>query len=102
MGVTPESATANVEDGEKRTLAAELDGDRLTVTIGGLRVGYRVAVDDHRIWLAGPRGVVRRGPTGLRTAWESRHRHRCVTVEESPGRCTLIDSPVRAACCKSE
>jgi len=56
---TPESATANVEDGEKRTLAAELDGDRLTVTIGGLRVGYRVAVDDHRIWLAGPRGVVR-------------------------------------------
>ena len=50
---TPEAATAAVEDGETRSLTATLDGDRLTVTLGGLRTEYRVAAADGQIWLAG-------------------------------------------------
>ncbi|WP_167099869.1 acetyl/propionyl/methylcrotonyl-CoA carboxylase subunit alpha [Mycobacterium sp. DL592] len=50
---TPGAATARVEDGESVSLAAELDGDELTVTVGGIRATYLAAVDGHRIWLAG-------------------------------------------------
>ena len=50
---TPAAANARVEDGESVSLAAELDGDELTVTVGGIRATYVVAVDGHQIWLAG-------------------------------------------------
>ncbi|UCZ61999.1 acetyl-CoA carboxylase biotin carboxylase subunit [Mycolicibacterium phocaicum] len=50
---TPAGATARIEDGEPRSVAASLDGDRLTVTVDGLRTEYLTAVEDHRLWLAG-------------------------------------------------
>ncbi|WP_328358538.1 acetyl/propionyl/methylcrotonyl-CoA carboxylase subunit alpha [Mycobacterium sp. NBC_00419] len=50
---SPTAATARVESGESVTLAAELHGDGLTVTIDGLRATYTVAVDGQQIWLAG-------------------------------------------------
>ncbi|WP_349268368.1 acetyl/propionyl-CoA carboxylase subuit alpha [Mycolicibacterium parafortuitum] len=50
---TPDNATATVEGGETRTLRAELDGDRLAVTIDGLRTDYAVAEAGHQVWLAG-------------------------------------------------
>jgi acetyl-CoA/propionyl-CoA carboxylase biotin carboxyl carrier protein len=49
---TPQAATAVVEDGEARTLTVSLDGDRLVVTLGGLRTEYLVAAADGQIWLA--------------------------------------------------
>jgi acetyl-CoA/propionyl-CoA carboxylase biotin carboxyl carrier protein len=49
----PGAATALVEDGESHTLAASLDGDRLTVTLDGLRTEYLVAATDGQIWLSG-------------------------------------------------
>ena len=39
-------ATAAVEDGETHTLTATLDGDRLAVTLDGLRTDYLVAAAD--------------------------------------------------------
>jgi acetyl-CoA/propionyl-CoA carboxylase, biotin carboxylase, biotin carboxyl carrier protein len=54
---TPDAATAAVEHGETVALTATLDGDRLTVTHGGLRTEYRVAEADHQIWLASADGV---------------------------------------------
>lgn len=50
---TPNGATARIEDGEPRSVAASLDGDRLIVTVDGLRTEYLTAVEDHRLWLAG-------------------------------------------------
>ena len=50
---TPAAATAVVENAEPRTLTAELDGDRLVVTLDGLRTDYLVAAADGQIWLAG-------------------------------------------------
>ncbi|HEY9266614.1 MAG TPA: biotin/lipoyl-containing protein, partial [Mycobacterium sp.] len=50
---SPEDATATVEGGETRTLRASLDGDRLVVTLDGLRTEYLVAAVDDRMWLAG-------------------------------------------------
>ena len=60
---TPQAATAVVEDGaarpatsgigETHTLTATLDGDRLAVTLDGLRTDYLVATTDGQIWLAG-------------------------------------------------
>ena len=49
---TPQAATAVVEEGEKHTLTATLDDDRLVVTIDGLRTDYLVAAADGQIWLA--------------------------------------------------
>ena len=48
----PQAATAVVEDGEPRTLTVSLDGDRLVVTLDGLRTDYLVAAADGQIWLA--------------------------------------------------
>ncbi len=48
----PKAATAVVEDGEARTLTVSLDGDRLVVTLDGLRTDYLVAAADGQIWLA--------------------------------------------------
>ncbi|MCX8563906.1 acetyl/propionyl/methylcrotonyl-CoA carboxylase subunit alpha [Mycolicibacterium mucogenicum] len=50
---TPAAATARIEDGEPRRVTASLDGDRLIVTVDGLRTEYLTAVEDHRLWLAG-------------------------------------------------
>jgi acetyl-CoA/propionyl-CoA carboxylase biotin carboxyl carrier protein len=50
---TPSKATARVEGGESRSLTASLDGDRLTVTLDGLRTDYLVAATDGQIWLSG-------------------------------------------------
>jgi acetyl-CoA/propionyl-CoA carboxylase, biotin carboxylase, biotin carboxyl carrier protein len=50
---TPGAATARVENGETHSLTASLDGDRLAVTLDGLRTEYLVAATDHQIWLSG-------------------------------------------------
>jgi acetyl-CoA/propionyl-CoA carboxylase, biotin carboxylase, biotin carboxyl carrier protein len=50
---TPGSAEVRIEDGESRALQADLTGDRLTVTLDGLRSDYTVATADSKIWLAG-------------------------------------------------
>ncbi len=50
---TPAAATAVVEDGQSRSLAASLDGERLTVTLDGLRTDYLVARADGQLWLSG-------------------------------------------------
>ncbi len=49
---TPGHAVARVEDGETRSLSAQLSGDVLAVTIDGLRATYTVATAGHQIWLA--------------------------------------------------
>ena len=53
----PSTATARVEDGESHSLTASLDGDRLTITLDGLRTEYLVAATDGRIWLSGGEGT---------------------------------------------
>jgi len=50
---TPADAGVRIEDGETRSLSAELAGDELAVTIDGLRNTYTVAADHQQIWLAG-------------------------------------------------
>jgi acetyl-CoA/propionyl-CoA carboxylase biotin carboxyl carrier protein len=50
---TPADAGVRIEDGETRSLSAELAGDTLAVTIDGLRNAYTVAADHQQIWLAG-------------------------------------------------
>jgi acetyl-CoA/propionyl-CoA carboxylase, biotin carboxylase, biotin carboxyl carrier protein len=50
---TPQAATAAVEHGETHSLAASLNGDRLALTLDGLRTDYLVAATDGRIWLSG-------------------------------------------------
>jgi acetyl-CoA/propionyl-CoA carboxylase biotin carboxyl carrier protein len=49
----PHGATARIEDGEARWVAASLAGDRLSVTLDGLRTEYLVAATDGQIWLSG-------------------------------------------------
>lgn len=49
----PTDAEVRVEDGESRLLQANLAGERLTVTLDGMRVEYTVAAADNTIWLAG-------------------------------------------------
>lgn len=48
----PAEATAAVEDGDSRTLTTSVDGDRLAVTIDGLRTEYLVAETGGQVWLA--------------------------------------------------
>ncbi|MEH3140868.1 MAG: ATP-grasp domain-containing protein [Mycobacterium kyogaense] len=48
----PQAATATVENGEKRSLDARLEGETLTVTVDGLRSEYLVADDGGTMWLA--------------------------------------------------
>jgi acetyl-CoA/propionyl-CoA carboxylase biotin carboxyl carrier protein len=50
---TPQAATASVEHGETHSLTASLDGNRLAVTLDGLRTDYLVAATHHQIWLSG-------------------------------------------------
>jgi len=49
---TPEAATAAVEGGDTRSLRADLEGQRLAVTIDGVRVEYLVADTGDAMWLA--------------------------------------------------
>jgi acetyl-CoA/propionyl-CoA carboxylase, biotin carboxylase, biotin carboxyl carrier protein len=49
----PGSAEVRIENGEPRSLQADLTGDHLTVTLDGLRSEYTVATADSKIWLAG-------------------------------------------------
>ena len=49
----PHDAEVHLEDGESRSLQADFAGDRLAVTLDGLRVEYTVAAADNTIWLAG-------------------------------------------------
>ncbi len=50
---TPTTATGQVETGESYSVTATLDGDRLVVTVAGLRTDYLVAAVDGQIWLSG-------------------------------------------------
>ncbi len=50
---TPGAATAAVEHGETHSVSAVLDGERLALTLDGLRIDYRVATTDGQIWLSG-------------------------------------------------
>ncbi|WP_067574619.1 acetyl/propionyl/methylcrotonyl-CoA carboxylase subunit alpha [Nocardia acidivorans] len=54
---TPERARAWLDDGEKHSLTAVSEGDRLTVTLDGLRTGYRVATAEGQLWIADATGV---------------------------------------------
>ncbi|MGA9488995.1 MAG: acetyl/propionyl/methylcrotonyl-CoA carboxylase subunit alpha [Mycobacterium sp.] len=47
------AAEVRVEDGESRSLQAGLAGDRLTVTLDGLRREYTIASADGMVWIAG-------------------------------------------------
>ena len=50
---TPDRAVAQVENGQTRSLSAQLNGDVLSVTVDGLRATHTVATSGHQIWLAG-------------------------------------------------
>ncbi len=50
---TPGSAGVRIEDGESRSLQADLADRQLTLTLDGLRSVYTVATADNKIWLAG-------------------------------------------------
>ncbi|MEV6767651.1 acetyl/propionyl/methylcrotonyl-CoA carboxylase subunit alpha [Nocardia sp. NPDC051030] len=54
---TPAAATAWLEDGEKFTLTADLDGEWLTLTLNGLRTKARVAAGADQLWVADRSGV---------------------------------------------
>ncbi|MGV0716942.1 acetyl/propionyl/methylcrotonyl-CoA carboxylase subunit alpha [Mycolicibacterium sp. XJ662] len=49
----PSAARATVEHGETHSLTASLAGERLTITLDGLRTDYLVAATDGQIWLSG-------------------------------------------------
>ena len=50
---TPQGAQARVEDGQNRSLTAQLAPGAILVTIDGIGREYAVAGVDHQIWLAG-------------------------------------------------
>jgi acetyl-CoA/propionyl-CoA carboxylase biotin carboxyl carrier protein len=50
---SPGAATVRIEDGESRSLRADLTCRRLVVTLDGMRTEYTVAAEDSKIWLAG-------------------------------------------------
>uniref|UniRef100_UPI00321B99F9 ATP-binding protein n=1 Tax=Mycolicibacterium poriferae TaxID=39694 RepID=UPI00321B99F9 len=50
---SPQDATATVEGGQPRSLTVSSDGDRLAVTLDGLRTEYLVAAAGSQVWLAG-------------------------------------------------
>ncbi|BBX15711.1 acetyl/propionyl-CoA carboxylase subunit alpha [Mycolicibacterium duvalii] len=49
---TPSAATAAVEDGPRRAVVTRCDGDRLAITVDGLRSEYLVATHGEQVWLA--------------------------------------------------
>ncbi|MGV0745873.1 acetyl/propionyl/methylcrotonyl-CoA carboxylase subunit alpha [Mycolicibacterium sp. XJ870] len=50
---TPQHATATVEHGDIHTVSATFAGDRLALTLDGLRTDYLVVTTDGQIWLSG-------------------------------------------------
>ncbi|WP_019932712.1 biotin carboxylase N-terminal domain-containing protein [Nocardia sp. BMG111209] len=54
----PDHAQVRIDDGEPRPLRAEFIGDTLTVTVDGVRGGYRVATHEGQLWIADATGVV--------------------------------------------
>ncbi|WP_433591913.1 acetyl-CoA carboxylase biotin carboxylase subunit [Nocardia sp. CA-145437] len=54
---TPDRATTWIEDGERRTLTVDSDGDTLTLAIDGLRGRYRVATAPGHLWVADRTGT---------------------------------------------
>ncbi|MQY30344.1 acetyl/propionyl/methylcrotonyl-CoA carboxylase subunit alpha [Nocardia aurantia] len=54
----PDRAAVRLDDGDPRPLRAEFIGDTLTLTIDGVRGGYRVAAHDGQLWIADGTGVV--------------------------------------------
>ncbi|QLY32411.1 ATP-grasp domain-containing protein [Nocardia huaxiensis] len=54
---TPAQAEVRLEDGEKHTAAARLDGEWLTLTVDGLRTRHRVATQPGQVWVADFSGV---------------------------------------------
>jgi acetyl-CoA/propionyl-CoA carboxylase, biotin carboxylase, biotin carboxyl carrier protein len=94
---TADAATAAVEHGENYSLTATLDGDRLTVTLNGLRTEYRVAAADHQIWLAGIDGVavleeVREAPVRS----EDAHSGDAELVSPMPGTVVAVNIETRS------
>ncbi len=55
---TPADGFASIEDGERSSLSATLDGSVLAVVLDGRRHVFRVAESDGAIWLADGRGSV--------------------------------------------
>ncbi len=55
---TPRQAQVRVEDGQRRSLTAVLNGGEFVVVIDGIRREYRVAESGSQIWLAGDGGTV--------------------------------------------
>jgi acetyl-CoA/propionyl-CoA carboxylase, biotin carboxylase, biotin carboxyl carrier protein len=53
----PEAARVQVGDGEIALASVRLDGDRMSVTLDGLRRGYRWAEADRHLWMADERGT---------------------------------------------
>ncbi len=53
----PDAAEVRVGDGETRSASAELDGTRLTVTLGGVRRDYVWAEAGRHLWIADERGA---------------------------------------------
>ncbi|OBF36103.1 acetyl/propionyl-CoA carboxylase subuit alpha [Mycobacterium sp. ACS1612] len=84
---TPHAATARVENGETRSLAASLDGERLSVTLDGLRTEYLVAATDGQIWLSG----------GGRTAWVEEVREAPVRPDDEHSGDAELTSPMPGA-----
>jgi acetyl-CoA/propionyl-CoA carboxylase, biotin carboxylase, biotin carboxyl carrier protein len=53
----PEAAQVQIGDGEIALASVRLDGDRMSVTLDGLRRDYRWAEADRHLWLADERGT---------------------------------------------
>ncbi len=53
----PEAARVQVGDGEIRSASMQLDSSEMSVTLDGLRRGYRCAEDDRHLWIADERGT---------------------------------------------
>ncbi|MGE2733080.1 biotin carboxylase N-terminal domain-containing protein [Mycolicibacterium vaccae] len=49
---TPGAAWATIENGQRRCLSLVLDGNRLALTLDGLRTDYLVVADGEQLWLA--------------------------------------------------
>ena len=55
---TPRAGSVRIEDGQDRSLVVTEREGLLEVVIDGLRGVFRVAANEHQIWLAGDNGVV--------------------------------------------
>ncbi|MUL68175.1 acetyl/propionyl-CoA carboxylase subuit alpha [Mycobacterium sp. CBMA 234] len=91
---TPGAATARIEDGEPRSVAASLVGDRLTVTVDGLRTEYLTATEDHRLWLAGAgRTVVVEDVREAPVRADDEHSGDAEIVSPMPGSVVAVGAP---------